>query len=85
MQKFAKTTETSDLFSVSRSTLKKWRLGLNSTPACLKEGIHWLRLDGGDIRFNVLLIEDFLANKDNPDAHQRAIDSYRRSLPSSVA
>ena len=39
-QKFATSAETAQIFSISRSTLKKWRIGLNNTPACLMEGIH---------------------------------------------
>ncbi len=82
-QKFATSAQTATLFSISRSTLKKWRLGLNQTPACLQEGIHWIRLDGGDVRFNVSLMEDFYSNKINPGAHEKAIENYLRSLPSS--
>jgi len=82
-QKFATSAETAQIFSISRSTLKKWRLGLNQTPACLQEGIHWIRLDGGDVRFNVSLMEDFYSNKSNPGAHEKAIENYLRSLLSS--
>ena len=35
------------------------------------------------ILFNIPLLEDFLANRSNPTAHQKAIESYLRLLPSS--
>lgn len=83
MQKFATTAETSAIFSISASTLKAMRLGHLDRPATFTEGVHWTRLADKKVLFNLPLVEDFLINKSNPQAHQRAIDRYLASLPSS--
>jgi len=83
MKKFATTAETASIFSISPSTLKALRLGHLHRPAILTEGVHWVRLAEKNILFNLALMEDFLANRNNPGAHQTAIENYLRSLPSS--
>jgi hypothetical protein len=83
MNQFLTSKQTCEQFSISRSTLKKWRIGLGPISPILIEGAHWYRIDGKDCRFNSQLIEDFLLNQNNPTAHQRAIENYLRSLPSS--
>ena len=70
-------------FSVSNSTLKKLRLGRGSVPAVLIPGAHWTRLTGKKVLFNSELMSDFFATQNNPKAHEKAIDDYLRSLPSS--
>jgi len=82
-QKFATTKQTAEIFSISSSTLKALRLGHLNRPPILTEGIHWVRLAEKNILFNIPLLEDFLANRSNPTAHQKAIEFYLRSLPSS--
>lgn len=45
----------------------------------LIEGIHWQRL-GKKVVYNAILIQDYVANKHDPDAHIAAIEEYQRSL-----
>ncbi len=49
------------------------------------EGIYWHRI-GNSVRvlYNLNLIRDWLANGDSP-AHQKAVEKYLASLPSSDA
>lgn len=46
------------------------------------EGIHYVRKNSRVIRYNLGLCLDWFANQDNPQAHRRAIEIYRQSLPS---
>ncbi|MFM2305214.1 MAG: hypothetical protein RLZZ135_2627 [Cyanobacteriota bacterium] len=64
---------------VSSDTLKDWRVrGL------LRRGIHWHTLPGSDrIVWVKDLVRDWLVNGDNSPTHQRAIERYLASLPSS--
>ncbi|MGD1908306.1 MAG: hypothetical protein ACFB0C_20275 [Leptolyngbyaceae cyanobacterium] len=73
---------------ISASTLKKWRLGgVKDNGEILLpkliEDIHWSRVGSQKILYNIDLIKDFLHNQRNPEAHNRAIDLYLKSLPSS--
>jgi hypothetical protein len=70
-------------FGLSKNTLKVWRNGSPRIKACLIEGVHWVKSGERSVLYNVPLLEDWLANrKNNPEAHQRAIDAHRQSLPS---
>jgi hypothetical protein len=66
---------------VSRSTLKNWR-----KTGVITEGIHWMYRPGTKARvlWNQDLMRDWIANGDSP-AHQRSIERYIASLPSSQA
>ena len=49
-------------------------------------GVHYFRRGRGPtapILYNRELILDWLVNQGAPEAHQRAIENFRRSLPSS--
>jgi hypothetical protein len=49
----------------------------------LREKIYWFRLPGSSrILWNINLVRDWLVNGDCP-GHQRAIEAYLKSLPSS--
>jgi hypothetical protein len=49
-----------------------------------KRGIHYSTLPGSNrLLWNLDLIVDLIANSDDPDAHQRAIEAFLASLPSS--
>lgn len=37
------------------------------------EGIHYFRLLGGECRYNPEMVKDWLENRSNPQAHERAI------------
>lgn len=46
-------------------------------------GVHFFKRDkGSTVLYNQPMIEDWLVNANNPHAHQRAIENFRRSLPS---
>lgn len=44
------------------------------------EGIHYVRENSRTIRYNLELCLNWLANKHNPDAHQKEIVRYLTSL-----
>ncbi|BAY61183.1 hypothetical protein NIES22_12440 [Calothrix brevissima NIES-22] len=44
------------------------------------EGIHYVRENSRTIRYNLALCLNWLANKHNPDAHQKEIARYLASL-----
>jgi CHAD domain-containing protein len=60
---------------LSGTTLKRYR-----TEGLWIEGIHWVRLNSRCIRYNLELLQDWLHNRHDPRAHQRAIDAYRSHL-----
>lgn len=62
---------------LSNSTFKKYRL-----QGAWIEGIHWQRVNSRCVLYNLSLILDWLANRSQPEHHQKAIDFYVRSLPS---
>lgn len=62
---------------LSSETFKKYRLS-----GIWSEGIHWQRLNSRCVLYNLSLILDWVANRNNPQSHQRAIESYLASLPS---
>jgi hypothetical protein len=71
-----------ELLGISDSTLKVWRLGKGDRPPKLTEGVHWIRYSEKAILYNSALLEDFIVNIANPEAHERAIANYLASLPS---
>lgn len=74
---FIKRTELTQYVSLSRSKIKsiirsgQWI-----------EGVHFTRYSSRMNLFNLQLIQDWLVNKSDPTAHQRAIDNYLANLPS---
>jgi hypothetical protein len=64
---------------VSRSTLRRWRVN-----NAISEGIHWQYQPGTKARilWNLDLMRCWAANCGTP-AHQRSIERYIASLPSS--
>jgi hypothetical protein len=70
--------EAADLIGVSPETLKKYRLQEDST---LIKGIHYHVWNSRTIRYNALLMADWGLHRNNPAAHQQAIDFYLASLP----
>ncbi|MBR8831894.1 MAG: hypothetical protein N5P05_002609 [Chroococcopsis gigantea SAG 12.99] len=75
MTHFANKSEASQYLKLSGTTLKRYRL-----QGLLVEGIHWVRLNSRCIRYNLDLIQDWLHNRHDPVAHQRAIEIYQASL-----
>jgi hypothetical protein len=47
-----------------------------------REGLHFVRDEVGDRLYNLTLIADWIANINDPVAHERACESYLASLPS---
>lgn len=67
--------EAERLTGLSHETLKKYRLN-----GILTEGIHWIRINPRVVRYNAMLLLDFLQNRNDRNAHQRAIGNYQASL-----
>ena len=78
-RQFCSIDEISQFTGLSPSTCKMYRL-----KGLWIEGIHWFRLHHNSLLYNKPLIEDWIVNRHNPMAHQRAIDVYLASLPSTV-
>ncbi|PSF35978.1 hypothetical protein C7H19_14630 [Aphanothece hegewaldii CCALA 016] len=75
MTHFVDKREVSRYAKLSGTTLKRYRL-----QGVLIEGIHWVRLNSRCIRYNLDLIQDWLQNRHDPIAHQRAIEVYQANL-----
>jgi hypothetical protein len=58
-------------------TLKRFRYD-----GTFVKGVHFAMPSPKVTIWNVPLIQDFLANQDDPQAHERAIESFLASLPS---
>lgn len=69
--------EAERLTGLSHETLKKLRLRGELT-----EGIEWVRQNSRCILYNAPLLIDFLQNRKDPAAHQRAVTAYLATLPS---
>ncbi len=84
---FADKHAVSNLLGVRPGTLKNWRLGRPGAGIApvLIEGIHWVRQSSRHTLYNVDLLRDFIATRENPDVHELAISNYLASLPSSNA
>lgn len=70
--------EAAGILGISPETLKKYRLQEGST---LIEGIHYHVWNSRVIRYNALLLADWGLHRNNPDAHQQAIEAYLAALP----
>jgi hypothetical protein len=44
------------------------------------EGIHFVRVNASNVRYNLTLLKDWLMNRHNPNAHQRAIEQYCQDI-----
>ena len=75
MTHFASKQKASQYLNLSGTTLKRYRI-----QGLLIEGIHWVRLNSRCIRYNLDLIQDWLHNRHDPVAHQRAIEAYQANL-----
>jgi hypothetical protein len=75
--RFVRKREAAQLTGLSEETLKKLRLNGE-----LKEGIEWVRQNSRCVLYNAPLLIDFIQNRNDPAAHQRAITAYLASLPS---
>jgi hypothetical protein len=63
---------------LSAETLKRARLS-----GSLTEGIHYVKLNCRTVRYNFELLQDWMQNRHDHLAHQRAIEIYQSSLLSS--
>ncbi len=78
MTQFVSKQAISQHLNLSDTTLKRYRLS-----GVWIEGVHWIRINSRCTRYNLDLIDDWLQNKNNPSAHQNAIETQRSSLLSS--
>ncbi|EAW35109.1 hypothetical protein [Lyngbya sp. PCC 8106] len=62
------------LLSVSSSTLKRYQ------KKYWLEGIHFIRVNSRNTRYNERLIKDWIENRYNSKAHQQTIEHYQLSL-----
>lgn len=69
--------QASKILNMSIFTLKKYCLDVT----WIKE-TRWVKLNNLCIRYNLELIQDWLHNCEDPNAHHRAIDLYHVSLVS---
>ena len=72
---FVNKRQISECLNLSGATLKKYRLQGDWI-----EGIHWVRINSRCIRYNLELIKDWLSNRNDLTAHQRAIAAYEATL-----
>lgn len=70
--------EAAKILGISPDTLKRYRLQPDST---LIAGIHYHVWNSRTIRYNPALIADWGIHRNNPAAHQRAVDKYLSKLP----
>ena len=75
---FVSKRKATECLNLSGSTLKKYRLNGEWI-----EGLHWVCLNSRCVRYNLQLIQDWLHNRRNPEAHKRAIMAYQQQLLSS--
>ena len=71
--------EAAAILGISTETLKRYRLQANSP---LIKGVHYFVWNSRVVRYNPVLIADWGMNRDNPCAHQKAIEAFLASLPS---
>ncbi|AGY56630.1 hypothetical protein [Gloeobacter kilaueensis] len=64
-----------DAIGLPHRQLKQFRLEGKFLP-----GIHYVALSRKAILYCVPLIRDWIANQNDPEAHQRAIEVYRSAL-----
>lgn len=76
-QFLAKKHEAARILGISSEALKKYR-----QQGKLIEGIHYYRWNSRTIRYNSVLLKDWAVNRDNPEALQRGIEVFLKSLPS---
>lgn len=60
---------------ISPQTLKRMRLD-----GRLIEGVHWVAVNRLLVRYNKLLLEDWISSQGHPERHQAAIESFLASL-----
>ncbi|MBE9135623.1 hypothetical protein IQ254_00100 [Nodosilinea sp. LEGE 07088] len=75
MVQFVSKQEATQSPKLSGTTLRRYRV-----QGLLIEGVHWVRVNSRCIRYNLELIKDWLHNRHDPAAHQRAIEIYQASL-----
>jgi hypothetical protein len=75
MVHFVSKQEATQSLKLSGTTLRRYRV-----QGLLIEGVHWVRVNSRCIRYNLELMQDWLHNRHDPAAHQRAIEIYQSSL-----
>ncbi|MGG6269170.1 hypothetical protein ACQ4M3_26235 [Leptolyngbya sp. AN03gr2] len=69
--------EAAKLIGFAPDTLKKFR-----AKGLLREGIHWIRVNSRSIRYNKSLLLDWMINRNDLHAHERAIAIFFENQPS---
>lgn len=77
MNNFVTKKQLSARIGLSAETFKRYRL-----KGVWREGIHWQRINSRTTLYNLPLILDWIANRGQPQVHEKAIEAYLQSLPS---
>jgi tRNA(His) 5'-end guanylyltransferase len=72
---FVSKQQASQSLALSGETLRRYRVQGDWI-----EGIHWVRINCRCVRYNLELIQDWVHNRNNPNAHRRAIEVYQANL-----
>ena len=72
---FLSKNEAAALLCVHPQTLMAWKTEF------LIEGIHFTTTPGGDVRFCRAMLSDWFLNRNNPSAHQLAIEAHLEQRP----
>lgn len=59
------------ILGISPETLKFWR-----KKRILIEGVHWVAISPTCVRYNLKLLEDWVANRATPHLHKATIEAY---------
>lgn len=65
--------QAAEILQVSDRTLQRYRQ--NGTH---QKGIHYQKMPGGGIRYINVMLQDWMMNLDDPEAHQQAIEEFRK-------
>ncbi|MFM2432390.1 MAG: hypothetical protein RLZZ511_3604 [Cyanobacteriota bacterium] len=75
MFRFVDRKEITFHLKMKSTTLYKYRMN-----GVLIEGVHWVKFNSRCILYNLELLQDWVRNRDDAAAHQRAIARYQATL-----
>jgi Putative excisionase (DUF1233) len=75
MRKFVTKTQLSEEIGLSAHTFRRYR-----ERGLWLQGVHYSKINQNTVLYNLQLCLDWVANRNNPIAHQRTITLYLQSL-----
>ncbi|MGB3494956.1 MAG: hypothetical protein WBA57_19655 [Elainellaceae cyanobacterium] len=75
MNQFVTKKQLSEHISLSSETFKRYR-----RKGVWTENLYWTRINSRTVLYNLPLILDWVANRNDPSAHLRAIEASRKAL-----